>query len=217
MLEYEDLVDIPVMENGEELVELNGLSHLIICCPVNADMESFTGGRMLLRRGAAVRLVDAAARLAGKNAEARLVVGYAYRSPALQERYFSRIWSELSAREPELEDSGLRRRVHRLVASPDVAGHPAGAAVDVTISRGEEDLDMGTLLLDLRSDAIPTFSPKVSNEQRANRMLLRRVMMESGFAPFDGEWWHFSYGDREWAAYYRKAFAFYGLMRTGTW
>ena len=32
-------------------------------------------------------------------------------------------------------------------------------------------------------------------------------MVAEGFAPFDGEWWHFSYGDREWAA-------FYGLSQT---
>ena len=34
-----------------------------------------------------------------------------------------------------------------------------------------------------------------------NRMLLRAVMMSAGFAPFVGEWWHFSYGDKEWAKY----------------
>lgn len=30
-------------------------------------------------------------------------------------------------------------------------------------------------------------------------MLLRDCMLRVGFAPFDGEYWHFSYGDREWA------------------
>jgi D-alanyl-D-alanine dipeptidase len=28
--------------------------------------------------------------------------------------------------------------------------------------------------------------------------------MRQGLAPFDGEWWHFSYGDREWAKYYEE-------------
>lgn len=29
-------------------------------------------------------------------------------------------------------------------------------------------------------------------------------MMLYGFAPYDGEWWHFSFGDKEWAFYYKK-------------
>ena len=58
------------------------------------------------------------------------------------------------------------------------------------------------------------FGKKINNEyldesilktfEYNNRMLLRKVMMQAGFAPYDGEWWHFSYGDKEWAYYYKK-------------
>jgi zinc D-Ala-D-Ala dipeptidase len=27
-------------------------------------------------------------------------------------------------------------------------------------------------------------------------------MVEAGFAPYQLEWWHFSFGDQNWAAYY---------------
>ena len=40
-------------------------------------------------------------------------------------------------------------------------------------------------------------------------MLLRKIMMQVGFAPYDAEWWHFSYGDREWAFYCKKPYALY--------
>jgi D-alanyl-D-alanine dipeptidase len=30
-------------------------------------------------------------------------------------------------------------------------------------------------------------------------MMLYQVMTEAGFMPFFGEYWHFMYGDREWA------------------
>ncbi len=39
--------------------------------------------------------------------------------------------------------------------------------------------------------------------------MLRNVMVSVGFAPFDGEWWHFCYGDKEWAVYYNKPAACY--------
>ena len=34
-------------------------------------------------------------------------------------------------------------------------------------------------------------------------------MMKEACAPYDGEWWHFSYGDKEWAFYYKKEEALY--------
>ena len=35
----------------------------------------------------------------------------------------------------------------------------------------------------------------ISQEQLANRMLLRQVMLKHGFKPFDTEWWHFTLTD----------------------
>ena len=29
-------------------------------------------------------------------------------------------------------------------------------------------------------------------QQKENRMLLQQIMIESGFIPYDEEWWHFS-------------------------
>lgn len=37
------------------------------------------------------------------------------------------------------------------------------------------------------------------DQQKENRFLLQDLMLLVGFAPYYGEWWHFSYGDREWA------------------
>lgn len=46
-------------------------------------------------------------------------------------------------------------------------------------------------------------------------MLLRDCMLTAGFAPYDGEWWHFSYGERDWAHYYKKPNAIYGQVKSG--
>jgi D-alanyl-D-alanine dipeptidase len=67
-----------------------------------------------------------------------------------------------------------------------------------------------------QAELIPTFSPLVSEEARRLRMTLREAMMSGGFAPFDGEWWHFSYGDREWAKYYGAATARYDVAVVST-
>lgn len=49
----------------------------------------------------------------------------------------------------------------------------------------------------------------ITEEQAYMRGMLHDVMLMEGFAPFYGEWWHFSYGDREWAVFYDSLEAIY--------
>jgi D-alanyl-D-alanine dipeptidase len=95
---------------------------------------------------------------------------------------------------------------------PEVAGHPTGGAVDVAATTPDGDvLDTGSTLADFDDlSRVPTFAPGLTGDQRSNRMLLHDAMVAAGFAPFYGEWWHFSYGDREWAAFYEQPAALYG-------
>ena len=88
----------------------------------------------------------------------------------------------------------------RFVALPSVGSkHNRGAAVDLTLvdTKGKEKpmpCDFDTFS--------PRASPKYSGgtaEQRRNRDILRRAMLEAGFLPDKNEWWHFN--DPEWKKY----------------
>lgn len=70
---------------------------------------------------------------------------------------------------------------------------------------------MGTRIADFFDpEKIQTYYSHLTALQHTNRLWLRNLVMSQGFAPFDGEWWHFSYGDKEWAAYYSRQAAIYG-------
>ena len=76
------------------------------------------------------------------------------------------------------------------------SSHTRGSTVDLTIislDTGAE-LDMGTAfdLFDQKSWPSDT---TVTVQQRANRMLLRSVMMKNGFVGLEEEWWHFTLFD----------------------
>jgi zinc D-Ala-D-Ala dipeptidase len=86
------------------------------------------------------------------------------------------------------------------------------SSISLQIYRNGEELNMGCSYLEFESDRLHVFCDGLSEEQRNNRMLLRKVMMESGFAPFNGEWWHFSYGDKEWAAFWNKPHALFDVI-----
>ena len=76
-----------------------------------------------------------------------------------------------------------REVLHELVAEPDVAEPPDHV-------RGREGGRRA--------------------KRRRNMKVLYDAMTKAGFANYPLEWWHYSYGDRMWAAYSGKEECFYG-------
>lgn len=76
------------------------------------------------------------------------------------------------------------------------SGHSRGSTIDLTLASAEtgEEIDMGgpVDLLDERSH----FATKqITEEQAANRSLLKDVMSRHGFKPYSKEWWHYTLKD----------------------
>ena len=85
-----------------------------------------------------------------------------------------------------------------------LGGHETGGAVDVALCNDKgEDFNYGTKFHEY-NDLTFTRNSRITKEQRKNRRKLVRLMKRQGFVNFPGEWWHFSYGDRMWAAYKGK-------------
>lgn len=206
MLSYSDYAQIPVRSpNSEPLVAIPTRRNLQ-ARQIDKDMIPYTGKQVYVRRSVLQKLKQAARLLASYDVTLQLEVVYGYRAPEIQKRLFEKYKAKL---ESQYGGEELLAATHRLIAVPEVAGHPAGAAVDIQILKDGKPLDFGTKIWEFVPDSF-SFSPFISKEAWANRQLLRRVMMQVGFAPFDGEWWHFSYGDKEWARYYSEAVAMYG-------
>lgn len=202
MIEYAEYVHVPITPRDEPLVSVKTP---VAIYPIDSAMIPYTGRSIYVRSSVMERLERAATLLEQWDDRLRLEVVYGYRAPAVQRQLFENFERELSAR---YKGEELFREVQRRLAPIDVAGHPSGAAVDIHIIKNSKPLDFGTTIWEFVPDAY-TFSPFISRVGWDNRQLLRRVMMGAGFAPFDGEWWHFSYGDKEWARYYGRPAALY--------
>lgn len=79
------------------------------------------------------------------------------------------------------------------------SSHSRGSTVDLTVVYRDRTgllhkLDMGSRF-DFFGPASWPDSPRVSPQQRANRMLLRNLMTAHGFVPYAQEWWHFTLRD----------------------
>lgn len=73
------------------------------------------------------------------------------------------------------------------------SGHSRGSTVDLTLldMKTGKDLDMGSPF-DLFSEVSHPDYRGITEDQYANRMLLRNAMTRHGFLPIDCEWWHFT-------------------------
>jgi len=210
ILQYQALRKISAGENFDPLVVLDKFCPEIICRYQKKDMFKYGGKDILVRKKLAEKLCRAQNNLQCLSPGARLKVVYGYRHPLVQKRYFDRLLKIVSSKNRNLKGVRLIALAHNFVASPDVAGHITGGAIDVTIECRGRELDMGTKIADFsKPEKIKTNSLKITRRQTDNRKLLHDLLVEQGLAPFYGEWWHFSYGDKEWACFYKKKKSLY--------
>ncbi len=208
---YKDLRNIKVRENDERFVVVSKFDPEIKAKYFMEDMKSFFDGQIVVREGLAKKLAKANKKLKMINSDLTLFVSYGYRSLKIQKKYFEKEYNNFKKLNEKLGESALMELAHKHIAVPEVAGHPTGGAVDLTIfdTKEKEFLDMGGKIADFSNDKLATFSSGLTFKQKKNRALLHSIMVEQDFCPFYEEWWHFSFGDKEWAWFYGKQSAIY--------
>jgi len=90
---------------------------------------------------------------------------------------------------PELDKSVLFKRGY--ISSH--SGHSRGSTIDLTLTdlKGN-NLDMGGVFDYFGKRSHPDYKGDLTEQQIANRMLLRNTMKKHGFRPMSTEWWHFT-------------------------
>ena len=76
------------------------------------------------------------------------------------------------------------------------SGHSRGSTVDITLFDMDKgcDADMGGYF-DYFGEISHSDYKELDEKQYNNRMLLKRIMVNSGFTPLREEWWHFTLED----------------------
>lgn len=75
----------------------------------------------------------------------------------------------------------------------DRSGHSRGSTLDLTLVEiaSSEELDMGTPF-DYFDTLSNTADPRITDQQKRNRQVLKTVMEKHGFVNYDKEWWHYT-------------------------
>ena len=170
------------------------------------------GQQIAIRKTVYNMLIEVAKKLKLSYPNYKLMVAFGYRDMKKKKKFFNDILEKVKDKfDDEME---MLEYIHEKIAVPEVSGHTTGGAVDVAIydSQKNKMLDYGTDILDYNTNKCYYISDEITETERENRELLRNIMVNEGFAPYDGEWWHFSYGDKEWAFYYHKKEALYNQV-----
>jgi D-alanyl-D-alanine dipeptidase len=212
---YKDLINIPVIDNGEDFLVVNyfdkNISFGNSYTKSDNDMIKYFNGKIIVRKTVARKLAEANKNLKKDNQNLVLYVTYGYRLLETQVQKFNEEFKKL---DNNISEKKRIEIAHKKIAVPEVAGHPTGGAVDITIlnKKTNKFLDMGCKISDFSSRADKlraTYSKRITRIQKKNRLLLYDLLVEQEFCPFYEEWWHFSYGEKEWAWFYGKKKAIY--------
>jgi len=194
---------MPVVENGAPLVDIIG-------------DDSFCFHRSVTRRGVflvradIVPMLRAAAKFLPDGY--KLFFYHGFRPRAQQWLLWLRKIEQERAAHPNEQDAELEKRARATIACPrnGYGPHQTGGAVDVTVvDENGALLDMGSMPLHLGEESAMYYRG-INRAQRKNREILAHAMWRAGFNNYPAEWWHWSYGDRMWAAYSGKPHAIYG-------
>ncbi len=193
---------VPLRDAGEPLVDLRDFCPKIILLPGCLPFlrETVANRVNLVQESLPVGLT--------------LTVGTALRTLEMQRGIRDRLSAEMTEKHPEWSRATLARMLNRMVAPPDDVSPPphlTGGALDVGLRGADgEALDFSSPVEGW--DAAPTYHHRLSEQARANRILLITAMEAAGLTNYVGEWWHWSYGDQGWALRVGNPVAYYGVV-----
>ncbi len=218
VVKFKELLNYSVIESHEKLIDVASFDcriQKIFLDDVLLDLGR-TKKSFFCRESVARKLANVNKKLKSINENYTLLIYECYRSLLWQEKRFNERVEFLKkdSETCKLSKDDFLEKVHQGIALPDLAGHPTGGAVDITIfdTFNNKELDMATKVADSNNDGKMSRFYIGNNQQNENRKLLLSLMVSEKFAPYWGEWWHYSYGDIEWAAYYNEKNAIYGKI-----
>ena len=205
-LETRALDEVVVRENNEPIVKIKQYSksgRKIFFEPNNDYAARVTVADMIYK----------AADLLPEGVHFMLYSGF--RPIEIQQKLFDEIYNKYKLENPDMSEDELWDYTTRMIADPKgCPPHTTGGAIDLTLCNEEGvEFDMGSKVDDADNmEKCATFCDGLTNEQKEMRNILYSVMEEIGFVNLPTEWWHYSYGDRYWAAYNDRTSSLYSAQ-----
>jgi len=189
-----------VIENNEPMIPIVLKDTKLV---LDHDVELGYANEFIARKSVVDRLKQASLLLPEG---LYLLIKETYRPKSFQTFIYNRrLIKLLCLQENEnLTSTQIHKLTAEYIAPPNVAGHPTGGAVDVSlIDKSGKEIDFGCKYDDdatISNGKCYSFFTDLPANVRKNRELLFSCMESAGFVNYPFEWWHWSYGDKYWAS-----------------
>lgn len=224
---WEKIQSIPIEESGEELVPLSLYpKRILVRSQYYVQSVPDALSECFIRESAFFRLREAVAMLPSGF---KFVIFDGWRSLSIQKHLYDSYYEEIKQLHNEMTETELSKLVSQYVALPSVdprkpSPHLTGGAVDLGIVDDEGCLlYMGSNFDETSSRSATCYYENVMMQRGTldekgftalqNRRLLYHCMKEAGFTNYPEEWWHYDYGNQNWAYFSNQKIAFYGMTQ----
>lgn len=158
---------------------------------MGVPVDGYQEETAILTREAALALKNICDSLRNLDLGVRIYDAYRPKRAVAHFRRWSRVLSDTTNKQryyPNLDKGSLFGSGYLSSRS----NHTHGSTVDLTLVSLTDGmaLDMGSDF-DLMDERSHYSYRGLTDEQRSNRLLLRRMMMWGGYSPIESEWWHF--------------------------
>ena len=159
---------------------------------IGKPIDGYSNNRVIITKPAAINLKKIQTELLKKGFSLKIFDAYRPQQAVNHFVKWAKVLNDTLMKKeyyPEVHKSELFKLGY--IASK--SGHTRGSTLDVTIIniKTAKELDMGSPYDFFGVQSHPFF-PKISKEQKENRVFLRAIMLQNNFKPYENEWWHFT-------------------------
>ncbi len=211
--------NIPIQDCGEPLVELK--PDEFVLQPIYFEQGIAQSDIVKLRRSVVEKLRKAQHAL--QDIEGwKIKIWDGFRLQKTQQRIYDDYYKKVKKENPTWSDGQINAEVIKFVSPANTnpnapAPHNTGGAVDLTlVDKNGNEIEMGTDYDDFTEKARTNYyattgaNHELAQTFHRNRLLLKNILEATGLSNDPLEWWHFSYGDQEWAERTNYQHAIYG-------
>lgn len=198
-----------IRECGEPLVDLKKVCPQLV---IAIDPRRIKKEKTAYLRETVAKMLRDAYRLLPKGMT--FIIGDAWRPQYVQEQIWVEFIRTFSRRHPDWSKERVKKEVGKYVAAAKgkyASGHMTGAAVDLRLLLNGRKVPMKSSELSYQENA-QSRQTKLPVHIQRNRQLLFDVLTKAGLSNYPKEYWHWSYGDIQWAMRNKKPVAIYGVV-----
>ena len=130
-------------------------------------------------------------------------------------KYYDKIIKEFNLEKLSKEEKN--KVINKYVSIPVkdkvlAPAHTTGGAIDITLLYNGKEVNMGADFDEFTNRATANYYEDKNDVINNNRKILYDAMIKAGFTNLESEFWHYDYGDKNWAERKNQDIKYFGIF-----